>query len=239
MGMIQKQGNWLLYELKPRDVERRFFACEQLLQRQNQKGFLHRIVTNNEKWVHYDNPKRWKSWGMPGHASTSTARPDIHGAKVMLSIWWDQLGVMYYELLKPSETIAGNWYRMQLMRLGRALKDKEPEYQERYDNVILQHDNARPQIAKPWRIKTYLETLKWKFLPHPSYSPDVAPSEYHFFLSMAHGLPHQHFRSYEEVKKWIDSWITSKDTSFRRYGIWQLQENWKKVVANDRQYYES
>ena len=31
MGMIQKQGNWVPFELKPRDVERRFFACEQLL----------------------------------------------------------------------------------------------------------------------------------------------------------------------------------------------------------------
>ena len=49
MGMIQKQGNWVLYELKPRDVERRLFACEQLLERQRRKGFLHRIVTGNEK----------------------------------------------------------------------------------------------------------------------------------------------------------------------------------------------
>ena len=28
VGMIQKQGNWVPYELKPRDVERRLFACE-------------------------------------------------------------------------------------------------------------------------------------------------------------------------------------------------------------------
>ena len=34
MGMIQKQENWMPYELKPRDVERRLFACEQLLERQ-------------------------------------------------------------------------------------------------------------------------------------------------------------------------------------------------------------
>ena len=33
MGMIQKQGNWVPYELKPRDVEWRLFACEQLLER--------------------------------------------------------------------------------------------------------------------------------------------------------------------------------------------------------------
>ena len=39
MGMIQKQKNWVLYELKLRDVERRFFTCEQLIQRQQRKGF--------------------------------------------------------------------------------------------------------------------------------------------------------------------------------------------------------
>lgn len=49
LGMIQKQRTWVLYDLKPRDVKRRFFACEQLLQRQKRKGFLHRIVTGDEK----------------------------------------------------------------------------------------------------------------------------------------------------------------------------------------------
>jgi len=36
----------------------------------------------------------------------------------MLCIWWDQLGVVYYELLKPNETITGAIYRTQLMRLS-------------------------------------------------------------------------------------------------------------------------
>jgi len=102
--MIQKQGNWIPYELKPRKVERRFFTCEMLLARHKRKGFLHRRVTG-EKWIHYDNSKKRKSWGLPGHASTSTAKPNIHGKKLMLCIWWDQLDVVYYELLKPNETI--------------------------------------------------------------------------------------------------------------------------------------
>ncbi|KAG5322866.1 MOS1T transposase, partial [Pseudoatta argentina] len=62
--MIQKQGHWVPYELKPRTTastaeKKRFFAS-------------HRIVTDDEKWIHYDNPKRRKSWGKPGHASTSS-----------------------------------------------------------------------------------------------------------------------------------------------------------------------
>jgi len=47
------------YELKPRDIERRFFTCEQLIQRQQRKGFLHRIVTEDKKWIFY-NPKKKK-----------------------------------------------------------------------------------------------------------------------------------------------------------------------------------
>ncbi|GFV89533.1 mariner Mos1 transposase [Trichonephila clavipes] len=176
MGMIQKQGNWVPYELKPRDVERRLFACEQLLARQIRKVFLHRIATGDEKWVRYDNPKLRKSWGYPGHASTSTPNRIF--------------------------TVSSDRYRTQLMRLSRALKDKRPQYNERHDKVILQHDNAQSHVAKG--VKTYLKTLKWEVLPHPLYSPDLAPSDYHLFQSMAHGLDDQHFRSYEDLKNWID-----------------------------------
>ena len=159
----------------------------------------------------------------------SGARLNIPGAKVMLCIWSDQLGVVYYKLLKRNETITGDRHRTQLMRLSQALKEKR--------KVILQHDNAMSRVARP--VKTYLETLKWKVLTLSPYSPDVAPSDYHLFRSMAHSLAHQHFRSYEEVKKWIDSWIASKEASFFRDGIRQLPEIWEKVVVSDRQYFES
>ncbi|KAG5321176.1 MOS1T transposase, partial [Pseudoatta argentina] len=155
LGMIQKQGHWVPYELKPRDVERRFGTCELLLQRQKRKGFL---------------------------------------------------------------TITGDRYRLQLRRLSRALKEKRPLYAQRYDKVILLHDNARPHVAKP--VKTYLETLKWEVLPHPLYSPDIAPSDFHLFPSMAHGLADRRFHFYEEAQKWI----ASKDMSFFRRGIHVLPE---------------
>jgi len=88
MGMIQKQENWMPYELNPRDVERRFFTCEQLIQRQQKKGFLHQIVTGDESG--YSNPKKKKYYAKPDQSlpstSTSTPRPNIHGSKIMLCI---------------------------------------------------------------------------------------------------------------------------------------------------------
>ena len=162
LGMNQKQGHWMPYELKPRNVERHFVSCELLLQRQKRKGFLHRIVTGDEKWIHYDNPRRIKSLSKPGHSSISSAKPNNHGSKHLLYIWWDQQAVIYYKLLKANETITRDCYRLLLMRLSRSLKEKRLLYAWRCDKVILLHDNGRPHVAKP--VKTYLETLQWGIL---------------------------------------------------------------------------
>jgi len=35
----------------------------------------------------------------------------------MLCIWWDQEGVIYYELLKPGETVNALRYHQQLIKL--------------------------------------------------------------------------------------------------------------------------
>ena len=71
---------------------------------------------------------------------------------MLLCIWWDQLGVVYYELLKPNETITGSVYRTQLMRLSRALKKKRAHYYSRHDKIILLHDNARPHALSDFHL---------------------------------------------------------------------------------------
>lgn len=166
--MIQKQGNWVPHDLTSRDIERRFVMCQQLLQRQNRKGFLRRIITDDEKWIHYNSPKRKTSWCLPGHKATSTSKSNTHGSKLMLSIWWDQQGVLYYELVQPNERITGERYQKQLIQLSCALKMKRPEYAQRHDKVIFQHDNALPYISRI--VKKTLEEFRWEVLPHPPYS---------------------------------------------------------------------
>ena len=66
----------------------------------------------------------------------------------------------------------------------------------------------------------------WK--PYLSYFPDVIPSDYHLFRSLAHGLTHQHSRSYAEVKISIDSWTTSKDAYFFKMVLDNCQKGGKK-----------
>ena len=49
LGKVYKEGKWVPYELKPRDIERRKTICEILFAKQQRKGFLHWIVTGDEK----------------------------------------------------------------------------------------------------------------------------------------------------------------------------------------------
>jgi len=232
-GYIQKQGNYVPYELKPRDIERRFCMSEMLLERYKKKSFLHRIITGDEKWIHYDNPKRKKSYVKPGQPGTSTPKPNIHDAKVMLCIWWDQKGVIHYELLEPGQTINGDFYRQQLIRLKRAIAEKRPEYATRHESIIFHHDNARPHVAV--QVKNYLQNSGWEVLAHPPYSPDLAPSDYHLFRSMQNALTGIRFTSEQGIKNWLDSFLASKDETFFRRGIHMLSERWEKVIVSDGQ----
>ena len=154
----------------------------------------------------------------------------------MLCIWWDQRGIIYYELLKPSETITGDRYRLQLLRLNQALKKKRPEWHNRHNKLIMLHDNARPHVIKP--VKKYLEGAKWEILPHPPYSPDISPSDFHLFRFMQSALSGERFNSYEGIKKWLDEWIASKKPDFFIRGIHLLPERWEKVVASEGAYFE-
>ena len=45
--------------------------------------------------------------------------------------------------------------------------------------VLLQHDNARPHVSK--QTKEAIYRLGVECVPHPPYSPDLAPSDYWLF----------------------------------------------------------
>jgi len=51
---------------------------------------------------------------------------------------------------------------------------------------LLLHDNARPHTARA--TIDALETLKFEVLSHPPYSPDLAPSDFHFIPRLERDL---------------------------------------------------
>jgi len=95
--------------------------------------------------------------------------------------------------LKSGETVNVHHYHQQLIKLHHVLHEKRPHYWKRHDKLIFLHDNASSHTST--MVQNYLEILNWEVLPHFAYSPDLAPSDYHLFLSMGHALAERHFDS--------------------------------------------
>ncbi|UYV82868.1 hypothetical protein LAZ67_22001158 [Cordylochernes scorpioides] len=239
LRMTQKLSRWVPHELSERQQERRLVTCEGLLARHEKKSFLHRIETSDKKWIHFSNPTGQKSWGLPGQFLKQTPRPNRSEKKAMLCIWWVQTGVVYFELLKPGETV-NTWYtsryEQQMQSLREALNEKRPEWREKHNKLILQHDNAPAQNATV--VKNTIKDLGWELLPHPPYSPDLAPSDYHLFTSLGHALKNQEFSNSDIHRKWLVDWFDSKGIEFFRQGIRKFPERWSECIANQGNYFE-
>ena len=78
--------------------------------------------------------------------------------------------------------------------------------------ILLQHDNARPHTARS-TVAT-IQDLFFECLPHPSYSPDLAPSDFHVFGPLEEAMGRKSFRSDEEVQQAVHVWLRSQPKDF-------------------------
>jgi histone-lysine N-methyltransferase SETMAR len=161
LGKVHKYGSWVPHPLSTDNLVQRASICASLLSRQKHKPFLERIVTGDEKWVRYINVCRRRQWLDPGQKPFPDVNSDSYSKKVMLCVWWDMKGVIYFELLNNHETINANIYSQQLQRLNEVLLQKRPVLANQKD-VILLHDNSRPHVAKLTQRK--IEQWDGKFL---------------------------------------------------------------------------
>jgi hypothetical protein len=75
-------------------------------------------------------------------------------------------------------------------------------------------------------------------LPHPAYSPHLAPSEFHLFRAMAHFLHGRNFKTIEDVEMGCRDFFSSKDKAWYRRGIELLAEKWVQTIESNGLYFE-
>ena len=152
---------------------------------------------------------------------------------MLLCVWWSVRGLVHFEVLEHGQTINADLYCEQLDRVNQSLIENYPAIVNR-KGVILQHDNARPHCAK--RTMEKINELGWEVLPHPPYSPDIAPSDFHLFRSLQHFLCGKKFESLDGIQYAISSYFATKTIDFYRTGFENLLTRWQKVVDNDGEY---
>ncbi|CAJ0938297.1 unnamed protein product, partial [Mesorhabditis belari] len=139
----------------------------------------------------------------------------MHGKKVMLCIWWNSKGLVYFEVLDLGQRVTGDLYKAQLSRVDQALRRQG-------NNAVTTkflHDNTRPHTAKSTQQKPGLGPIRL-----PVVSVDAAL------------FSRNKFKNREEVEIWVSNFFESQLPEFFEKGIHSLRGRWQRVIDNDGEY---
>ena len=146
--------------------------------------------------------------------------------KALSTIFWDMKVVVHMKFLKQGHTVNSEKYISTL----RTLKARLRRVCSGRDST-LQHDNERPHTSR--QTQDALAQLKLPALPHPAYSPDLAPSDYSLFLQLKKHLKGNHYDSDEKVVAAVRQWCREQSPEFFANGIRQLVRRWQLCVDRD------
>ena len=102
--------------------------------------------------------------------------------------------------------------------------------------VLLQHDNAQPHTAHS-TVAT-IKDLSFECLPHPLYSPDLTPSDFHMFGPVKEATGGKSSRSDKEVQLAVHEWLHSQPKDFFLRGIHALLKCWNTCMECNGDYVE-
>ncbi|KYO21352.1 histone-lysine N-methyltransferase SETMAR [Alligator mississippiensis] len=233
-------ARWVPKQLTDVHKRQRVEVCTQLLQhlQDEGEGFLSRIVTGDETWVHHYDPEskrqnmQWKCTSSPPPKKIHTQPPS---GKVLLILFWDCLGPLLVHSMECAVTVNSSTYFHVLQNhLEPAIRIKRPGKLKQ--GVLLQLENVRPHSAQV-TLET-LHGLGFEILPYPPYSPDLAPSDYHMFGPLKEALRGHRFTSDAEVQHAVQEWLSQLPESFFEDGIKKLVTRWNTCVAKQGDYVE-
>ena len=159
LGYTSRYNVWVPHKLSEKNCLDRYSICDMLLKRNESMPFLKTLVTGDEKWIFYDNVMRKRSWCLCNESPKQQPKKDIHVKKVMLCVWWDFKGIIYYEILPQNQTINSDVYCRQLSNLAEKVERLRPEVANR-KKVLFQQDNARSHVSLATRTKLQGDSAK-------------------------------------------------------------------------------
>ena len=142
----------------------------------NNRSFAN-IISGDETWVHFYEPKRKiqnKIWATKGGKIPCIAKRNMRIKKVMYVIFFTNQGPAIQIALPKGKSVNTRFCKGNVLhKLKKYFLSRRPATSLR--GVRLLHDNASSQKAAI--VRECLKQEKVVELPHPPYSPDLAPCD--------------------------------------------------------------
>jgi transposase len=218
-------------------MERRKTIAGDLFEQSTQDPrFLGQVVTGGESWVFAYDPET-KTQSSEWHTSSSPLpkkpRATKSNIKVMLVAFFDD-GVVHRKFVPTGTNVTAAFYVEVLTRFRENIRRKR--LQKWKNDWALHHDNAPSHTAMA--VQQFLGKNNVPIVPHPPYSPDLAPSDFWLFVTLKIGLRGRRFAAVEDIKENAEARLRAikKKIFHQCYNNWI--DRWHKCVCADGKYIE-
>jgi [histone H3]-lysine36 N-dimethyltransferase SETMAR len=176
LDMRKLCAKWVPRVLAIDQKQQRVDDLEQFLAKfnRNKHEFFRRCITMDQKWlIHYTSESNRQSvkWTERDETNPKHEKTQRSAGKVMASVFWDARGIILIEYLKKGQIFNSEYYIALLERLTDENKRNRPHLKQK--KVLFHQDNA--PCHKSIKTIAKLYELAYELLPHPPYSPYLAP----------------------------------------------------------------
>ena len=173
-------------------------------------------------------------WKHPGSPPPKKIKKVSSAGKVMASVFWDSQGVIMIDYLEHCRTINGAYYAAENSRLRQEIARNRRGKLTR--GVLLLQDIVPAHTSQV--AMTAATECGFEVLPHPSYSSDMAPSDFYLFPKLKSNLRGTQFGSNEGVIAAVNEYLEDQEKDFYLEGISKLEQRCTKCIALKGNYIE-
>ena len=205
LKLKKRPAKWIPHLLTDNQKVRRLCGSRDLLARFRRSPTLaDRVITGDESWFWCYQPQTKRStlaWLRSNERRLQKPVQDCYVRKVMVIVFWDSQGVVHREFMADGRGINAAAYLQTMRDLREKIRCRRGQLW-RHQSFWIHHDGAPVHhSALVWQ---FLANTNTKILPHPPYSPDLAPSDYFLFNRLKKSMRGEVFQSVEELKRCVD-----------------------------------
>ena len=162
-------------------------------------------------------------WGM-AHEKFSSSKESTHEQIQDENhdyCFYDSRGIVHKEFVPPGQTVNHAFYKDVLERLWKRV---QRVWRDIADDCVLQHNNTPAHTVLS--IREFLAKKNIPILPHPPYSPDLAPCNFYLFPKLKLNLKGHHFGTMENIQ----NIVTDELNTLTEIDFQYCYDQWKKAL---------
>jgi len=138
-------------------------------------------------------------------------------------------GIVHHEFVPRGQMVNKQLYQEVLARLRDAVRRKRPELWENR-TWMLHHGNAPAHASL--LIRSYMAKHQTSVVPHPPYTPDLAPADFYLFPKLKTTLKGRRFQTIEEIQENATRELRAITESAFQEAFQQWKKRWERCVAS-------